>query len=226
MQKVIQNLTLIATVIALLYLTGCSTVKEKPSVYKEPPTKKELSKEEQKKLSLKPFKEVLTLRETGKNDPETLSKIEQLYFQIQTSYPESPLAEESYLHLAKLYLRDYKPPRPEKAEKMYLLHKKLYPDSSLSKRIKDFIVRYYHAAGMWNRLLDFLEPDILEFIKTGKIKEVEYLYMYAEAKYHLSDIVEAVKGYEWVIKLAPETNLARRARAKLEKMKAEGKLRP
>jgi len=215
----------------VIILTGClpsvsrqgtpETPTERKTTTVEDTTKMTLSLEEQRKASLEVFKKVLEIREKGPLTPESIKKIEALYQKIIKEYPQSPLTEESYVYLIILYLRDYKPPQLDRAERTYKEFIMKYPSSSVRNRIESLLSTYYYSKKMWKRIIEIHYHRIRRFIETGKIDNPYFLYIYSEAKLHLGDIEEAEKGYRWVIKLAPGTNTAVKAQARLKQIKRQ-----
>jgi TolA-binding protein len=215
-----------------IILTGClySTSKqthpegrpsEKKTTSPETATKRSLTPEEQKRASLEVFKEILKAREKRPLTPETIKNVESLYWRIIREYPESPLAQESYIHLIKLYLRDYNPPQLDRAEGVYREFITTYPSSPVREKLDSLMTAYYYSNQMWKKIIEIHYDRIRRFIETGKIDNPYFLYIYSEAKLHLGDTEEAEKGYKWVIKLAPGTNTAVKAQTRLEQLRKE-----
>ncbi len=179
----------------------------------------QLSPQEQKIRSLEVFKKILRLRESA-TGPEVVKEAEALYNEIIQKYPASPLAQESYLHLIKLYLRDYSPPEIQKAETVYSKFIEQYPTSPLRARAEDLMTRFYYGFRMWKKLIHLHKGRIKKFAQTGNIDNIDYLFFYSEALYHLGDLQEAEKGYKWVIKKAPQSNTALKAKNRLQEIEA------
>ncbi len=212
-------------VILLLSFVGCSKEVIRPSA--EAPVKpgegaareeRRLSAEEQKQASLEIFKQILKISISTPDRARAAREVEPLYRKIIEEYPESPLAQESYLRLIELYLRDYRPPETKRAEETLQALKQRYPQSPIIPEAEKRIAGFYYNTGNWNGVIQVYREKIKEFIKTGKIDSAGTLFMYAEAMYHRGETEEAIKGYRWVVRLFPSSNEAYKARKMLEKL--------
>ncbi len=198
----------------LLSLIAC--VKE---VKRELPQEEiKLSLEEQEKRSLEIFNLILEVSTSSPDRREVLPEMEKLYKRIIKECPDVPLAQESYLRLVILYLKDYDPPRSDDAMELYNDFLKKYPASVIKSEIEDSMMKFYYQRRIWNKLLDMQIPYIKEYIKTGELKTPVHIFYYAEAKMSLGDIREAEKGYRTIITLFPQSIQADISKKRLEEI--------
>jgi hypothetical protein len=66
-----------------------------------------------------------------------LPRIEEIYERIIRDFPDTPLAQESYVKLITIYLEEYEPPAYGKASHAYNEFSKNYPRSFLHDLIRD-----------------------------------------------------------------------------------------
>jgi len=77
----------------------------------------------------------------------------------------------------------------------------------------------YYRNGQWERLLKLYTPAVRQYIQTGKLPKPHEMLMYAEAKYHLKDFVEAEKGFKIVVALFPRTRESAKANDRIEEIR-------
>ncbi|MEE9523996.1 MAG: hypothetical protein V3V59_04505 [Thermodesulfovibrionales bacterium] len=186
---------------------------EKPLIVEEKEVS--LSFEEQKNGSLELFNKILEL---SKDDVRqaNLDVIVGFYIRIINNYPDAPLAQESYMRLIGVYLRDYSPPREDEVMVLYRYFKSRYPESPLKNAIEDSISRHYYRKKKWDELENFVTPYIKEFIKTGELKKPNHLFYFSEAKFNKNNYKEAYKGYSIIIKKFPRSRDAKTSIQRLE----------
>jgi TolA-binding protein len=178
--------------------------------------KKPVSEREAKAYEL--FNEILELTQNP-DIAEALPKIEALYLRIIQEYPETALAQESYWRLVMLYVDKASPTEYEKAELLYHQYLQKYPNPVLKSAIEDSLSQSYIRRKKWDKVLQLYLPEINEFKEKGKLSNPNPLFMYAEAKFNLGDIVEAEKAYTDVIELFPTSYRAATAKKRLEEIK-------
>ena len=181
-------------------------------------TKKKPYSTEQEEKAYELFEEILTLTETS-DIQAVLPQMEALYLRIIKEYPDIALAQESYWRLISLYVDKSTPPSYEKAEDLYNEFLKKYPGSVMKNLIEDTLSKSYYKNEKWDKLLKLCSPAFDEFNETGKLANPNPMFMCAEAKFNLGDIVEAEKAYKVVIELFPKSNRAATAKARLEEIK-------
>lgn len=205
-------------VVLLLGLTSCVTTEPKPVA--SPPAEP-LSQSEQDKRALEIFDQLVAILSEG-DRKAALPKAEELYLKIINEYPAAALGQECYWRLILINLRDYVPPRLDKAEAHHRDFLKKYPQSPLKHEIEDALTKAYYANGKWEKLLVFYAPVIRRYIETGKLERPYDIYYYAEAKMNLGDLVEAEKGYKIIVSVFPQSregSLAVQRLAELAKKK-------
>jgi hypothetical protein len=186
---------------------------EKPPIVEE--KKIDLSPEEQKNASLKLFNTILELSKDEVRQ-ENLDVIVGLYIRIINDYPDAPLAQESYMRLIGVYLRDYSPPREDDVMVLYRYFRSRYPESPLKNAIEESISRHYYRKKEWNELEAFVTPYIKEFIKTRELKKPDHLFYFSEAKFNTDNYKEAYKGYSIILKKFPRWRDAKTCRERLD----------
>jgi TolA-binding protein len=152
---------------------------------------------------------------------EVVSELERLYREIIDRYPRAALAQEAYLRLVIICLKDYSPPAFDKAEELHRRFIALYPASQFRTEIEDTLTDNYTRNGQWERLLRMYTPAVRKYIETGKLAKPRDMFLYAEAKYRLNDLVEAEKGYRIVIALFPRTRESSLAAERLDEIKGK-----
>jgi len=170
--------------------------------------------DEQKRLAFDVFNEILTVSQ-GEDRFANLDRMTSLYLKIVNEYPDAPLAQESFLRLVSMFLRDYDPPREDEALALYEYFLKRYPGSPLKNAVENTVSRYYYGTSQWKKLKDFVSPHIRRFVETGDLKTPVHLFFFTEAKFHLGDYREAYKGYRIIQKRFPGSSDARVAASRL-----------
>jgi|Deesub1362A_J573_1020465.scaffolds.fasta_scaffold00027_9 tetratricopeptide (TPR) repeat protein len=206
----------------MILVLSCAAVPRKEVVTPEvpPPPEKKLPIAEQEKKSWQTYEEILNM--TANVDRRTiLPQMEAGYWKIINEYPDTYLAQESYLRLITMNLEDYSPPKIEKAEKLYKEFVEKYPDSRVKMFIDDIMARFYYNSRLWEKLLDFCTPHVKEYLKTGTLKTPLFLFFYSEAKFNLDDLKEAEKGYKIIRRLFPKSMEARISKKRLEEIKKQ-----
>jgi len=181
-------------------------------------TKEKLSPADREAKAYELFDEILTLTETS-GTATAFSQIEALYFKIIREYSDTALAQESYWRLISLYVDKSVPPGYEKAETLYFEFLKKYPESVIKNMIEDTLSKSYSKNGKWDKLLKLSLPAVNEFKEKGKLSNPNLMFMYAEAKFNLGDLIEAEKAYKIVIELVPTSIIATTSKRRLEEIK-------
>lgn len=177
-----------------------------------------LSAEEQNKKALEEFEKILDM--TGEADRSTiLPQIEAAYLGIINNYPQSHLAQESCWRLMMLYLTDFVPPAYAKAEDVRAEFIRKYPDSKMRGLIDRTLAESYHKNEQWEKLLALYTPSVRQSVETGKFPRALDIFMYAEAKFGLNDMVEAEKGYKIVAANFPKSREGQFAAKRLEEIR-------
>jgi tetratricopeptide (TPR) repeat protein len=202
-------------------ITACAPVTMDKAGDFEPSLKESIktSSEHEEKKALETFEEILELVNSAGDRQNVLPQIEERYKKIINDYPETPLAQESYWRLIKLYVEDYFPPDHGKAEQVYDAFLKRYPDSGMRSMIDETLGRSYQKHAKWNMLLGLCKPTYEGYENNGKFPRPLLLFFYSEAQYNLGNIPDAIKGYNTVIKLFPRSGFSSRAKAKLEEIR-------
>lgn len=180
---------------------------------------KELPVEEQEQKVNELFGRILSLTEAAEDRQSVLPQMEALYDEIINNYPDVPLVEETYWRLIALSVEEFKPPKIDKAERLYKDFLRRYPNSTLTFNIEQALGQFYYANKMWDRLLRTFTPYIKKFIATGKLDRPYHLFMFSEAKFNLGDLIEAEKGYKIVIEFFPKTTEGETSKKRLEEIK-------
>jgi hypothetical protein len=127
-------------VAVFLFLTGCA---EKSAGTGEkdmaPQGISQLSPAEQEKQSFEIFKEILELS-SGMDRQSNLPQMKELYREIIDTYPESGLAQESYLRLIMIAREEKTAEGDAEAERLYQEFLGKYPDSGM-RRILEYEAR-------------------------------------------------------------------------------------
>ncbi|MDA8168752.1 MAG: hypothetical protein M0Z59_03520 [Nitrospiraceae bacterium] len=177
-----------------------------------------LPKAEQEKLAFKAFNNILNLT-VDKPRQQILPDLEKAYHDIINNYPDTYIAQESYLHLIEMDLDDFNPRRIDDAMHLYREYEQRYPDFKFGAVIQDKLARFFYENRLWGDLMQIIRPTIANYIKTGKINGPFFLFLYAEDKLNTGDRVEAEKGYKTVIQYFSASTEARLSRGRLEEMK-------
>jgi hypothetical protein len=124
----------------LLLLSGCAekTADAGPDAVK-PEAVSLLSPEEQEEKAYEVFREILELSR-GESRQANLPQMKELYREIIDTYPESWLAQESYLRLIIMARQDKTAEGDTEAERLYQEYLGKYPDSGL-RRILEYEAR-------------------------------------------------------------------------------------
>lgn len=214
--------TLLCLTAFLFLIHACVTAPQKAEEKKIAPeiqiTPEKLSLEEQSKKALDTFNKILILTEDATDRQAILPQMEAMYEEVINNYPDAPLVEESYWRLISINMEEFKPPRVDKAERLYQDFLKKYPESPLKIYMEHTFGRFYHTNKMWDKLLRLFTPQVKKFIKTGKLDSSYPLFMYSEAKFNLGDFVEAEKGYKIVIEFFPKTGEGETAKKRLKEI--------
>lgn len=218
MKKYMTLIFLSCMVAFLLLISGCATLPGTAEEKKTVPEKKKIATEEQEKKAMGVFNKILDITSEAGERQEALPKMEVLYEEIIDNYPDVQIAEESYWRLIAILVEEFKPPKVEKAEKLYGEFSKKYPGSNMRFNIDQTLGQFYYSSKLWDRLLRFCSPQVKRFIQTGKLEGPYYLYMYSEAKFNLNDIVEAEKGYKIVLEFFPKTKEGYAANKRLKEI--------
>lgn len=165
------------------------------------------------------FAEILAL---GPDDApaDRMSRKESLYRAIIAQCPHIPLAEESYLHLTDLLLRDSSPPRSREAVALLGIFLQRYPDSPLGQTLQVSIERRLFEIGEW-ALLRELDEKFAASAAGGGQSPLS-IFFYAEARFKLADLQGAVAGYKALIDCCPESKIAIIAHRRLERIGSAG----
>jgi outer membrane protein assembly factor BamD (BamD/ComL family) len=195
----------------LLSCAGTAPVQDVEPAEEEPlfPAIKDtdMTPEEQEAKVFELFNEILRLSMQGRSTNR--DAIVDLYKTIIIEYPDAPLAQEGYLRLIEMYLREFQPPEKARALHLYKWFKERYPESPAGPKIEQTITAFLYRSEDWEEILSLCRPYIKEFIETGEMESSFYMYLYSEAKYHLKDYKEAYKGYKIIISRFPGSSEAR-----------------
>lgn len=181
-------------------------------------TKKKPYSTEQEEKAYELFEEILNLTETS-DIQAVLPQMEALYLRIIKEYPDIALAQECYWRLISLYVDKSTPPSYEKAEDLYNEFLKKYPASVIKSMIDDTLSKNYYKNKKWDKLVNLCLPAVNEYKEKGKLLNPNPMFMYAEAKFNLGDLIEAEKAYKVVIELFPKSSSATTAKARIEEIK-------
>jgi TolA-binding protein len=219
MKKVKIHTVIFIFLISIFTVAPITASSEEPGEAKpSEETKEKLSPADSEAKAYELFNEILTLTETS--DTKTvLPQIETLYFKIIREYPETALAQESYWRLISIYVDRSIPPGYEKAETLYFEFLKKYPESVIKNMIEDTLSKSYYKNGKWDKLLKLSLPAVNEFKEKGKLSNPNLMFMYAEAKFNLGDLIEAERAYKIVIELFPTSSKAAASKRRLEEIK-------
>lgn len=212
--------SLMLPVLLSLVLSSCATTdpkQDREAVRPVAPGSPSMSQKEQDTRALEIFEQIAEV--FSESDRKTaVPKAEVLYLRIINEYPDATLGQESYWRLILICLRDYDPPRYEKAEGYYREFMKKYPRSPLRREIEDSISKSLYADSKWDKIIVFYTPAVKRYIETGKLDRPHDIFFYAEAKLNLGDLVEAEKGYKIVISLFPTSREGTIAAKRLDEL--------
>jgi len=203
--------SLVLPVVLSLVLSSCATTTLNPLPVPPKP------QEEQDKRALEIFEQVVEVFSES-DRPTAVPKAEALYLKIINDYPDAALGQECYWRLILIYLRDYTPPRFDKAEKYYSEFVRKYPQSPLRSEVDDSISNSFYSNGKWDKIIAFYTPVVRRYIESGKLDRPHDIFLYAEAKMNLGDLVEAEKGYKIVIALFPKSREGTLAAQRLDEL--------
>jgi hypothetical protein len=174
--------------------------------------------EEQEALAEETFKDLL--QKTGRM--EIIEKNDILlagYQSIIANYPDSYLAHESYYHMVRHLLFNYNTSREAEAEKAYREYLKKYENGTMKERISFEIAKYYYERKRWKKLISFTVPFMREYVSTGRISDSLYAFYYSEARYHLKEYDEAIRGYMTYKKIRSGGGLSNYVDKRLKELK-------
>ncbi len=130
-----KNLILLSTL--LLFITACGKqpVPVGPTPVPDKPAAVNLSPDEQQKMALKIFTEILNITQQI-SKKEGFSEIEKRYSAIINNYPRARVARESYIRLIQLYITNRSPENISKAEKLFQRFAATYPGDPMEEKIR------------------------------------------------------------------------------------------
>ena len=178
--------------------------------------------QEQEEKSFEVFESMLE-ETTGKSIEEKTPVLDAGYRDIIRNYPDSFLAEESYLRLMLLNLENYDPPRVEEAERVYREYFRIYPAPRLNNAMNDSLARIYYTYGYWDRLAAFCVPMVKRYLEGRAASDALYLFYYSEAKLRLGEPGEAAKGYVLLQRQFGKGELGRQSADRLKAIEELGK---
>lgn len=207
----------VVCILSLFLLMNCAGVQVKEEG-KEPPAEPEegLSLNEQEVKSIEKFNEILMVSRASKDRKAVLPRMEKLYSELISDYPEAPLAQESYWKLIEIYVEDYSPPEFDKAEELYKSFNTAYPASPLRGMVDRTIAVSLYRHKEWQRLLRLSTPFFSKYAESGEVRTPLFIFMYAEAHFNLGNYDEAEKGFRIVIEKFPQLNEDKRAQQRLD----------
>lgn len=205
----------------IFLLSSCATVPiEKIEEIPQPAEAvKKVTPEEQEKQAFEAFNNILNISRSSDNRQSILPKIEKSYIELIKKYPDVPLAQESYMRLIKLYLKDYVPPLFDKAETFYKKFIQDYPQSVIRATITRTMVKNYYIHEQWDRLLKISKPIYEEYMQGGKRPQPFLIFMYAESNYRLGNRKEAEDGFTVIMEKFPELSGKKRVKKRIEQMR-------
>lgn len=202
-------------ILLISLLTACATAPT--SIQKEKTGEANIHTEHETK-SLELFAEVLDLVRSTDDRQSVLPEIEKRYSKIIREYPDAPLAQESYLKLITIYVKDYSSPLYEKADTLYNEFMGKYPDSPVRGYVEETLGNSYYQNAEWDKLLRLCAQSYNNYIETGKHPRPSLIFFYSEANYNLGNFTEAEKGYRITADLFPKLGEGQKAQAMLQKM--------
>jgi tetratricopeptide (TPR) repeat protein len=197
---------------AVSLFSACAAVPEK-----RPPEeiRKPMPVEEQKRLAMEKFNEILLVSDSSKDKSVTYPKMEKLYFELIANYPDAPLAQESYFKLIELYVRRYIPPKYEKAEEAYERFVKAYPRSPMKNIVDRTLALMYHADKKWDSILKLTTPIFTNFVEKGERPPPYMIFLYAESNFQLRNFDKAEKGFKILLEEFPDFSEKRLSEARI-----------
>ncbi|MBI4849854.1 MAG: hypothetical protein HY808_14990 [Nitrospirae bacterium] len=202
-------------ILLISLLTACATAPT--SIQKEKTGKAKVHTEHETK-SLELFAEILNIVQSTDDRQSVLPEIEERYSKIIREYPDAPLAQESYLKLITIYVKDYSPPVYEKAYTLYSEFMEKYPDSPVKGYVEETLGNSYYQNAEWDKLLRLCAPSYKDYAQTGKHPRPSLIFFYSEANYNLGNFADAEKGYRITADIFPELGEGLKAQAMLQKM--------
>ncbi|GBE06830.1 hypothetical protein BMS3Abin10_02487 [bacterium BMS3Abin10] len=210
MKRVIINIAV------LILLSSCAAA---PVEKRAEPPEKALPVSEQESRALESFTDILEISGSSRDRQAVLPEMEKIYMEIIDYYPDAALAQESYLKLVEIYLREYSPPSYAKAEGLYKQFRGKYPGSVLRGFIEETIAKSYYLNAEWGRLLNLTAPIFKQYISNSLQRRPALIYMYSEANFNLGRLKDAEDGYRLMMKLFPGMSGNVNARARLEEIR-------
>lgn len=217
MKKISAYSFMLISFLFLFVTSSCTYVSEKPEEIQLPESKKAVSPDDKEQKAYELFEEILNLTQTS-DIQSVLPQMEALYLRIITEYPDIALAQECYWRLISLYVDKSIPPEYKKAENLYKEFLKKYPESSIKNLIIDTLSKSYYKNRKWDELLNLNLPVVKEYEEKGKLQNPDRMFMYAEAKFNLGDLVEAEKAYRVIIDLFPKSKRAVTSKVRLQEI--------
>lgn len=209
---------IISSAIIGLMTTSCSLFMKEtppPPPQVEPPAQSDrMPVEKQEELAMQTYQQMLELT-AERSRYEVLDQLRDGYYKVINEYPDSFLAEESYLRLILHYLHDYEIPREDDAERLYKEYFEKYPKPRMNNAINDALSRHYYEFGRWEKLAKFTTPFMRAYVKEGKFANTIYLFFYSESKFRLGEYDEARRGFRIIMRLFPDTKEADHAKKRL-----------
>jgi outer membrane protein assembly factor BamD (BamD/ComL family) len=215
-------------VLAVMLLASCTTINEESRQtmpHETAPSnriKENKIRTAEEKKSFDIFNEIFSISNSSRDRQTVLPKIEALYMQIISDYPETPLAQESHWRLIHIYVRDYAPPDYGRAEMLYHDFLTKYPDSPLKGVVADTLGRSYVKHGEWSRLLTLCSPSYRRYVEKKITPRASLMFMYAEAHYHLGNMEQAENAYSLVSGLFPDLMVGKKSKSMIEKIANPG----
>jgi tetratricopeptide (TPR) repeat protein len=197
---------------AFLMFSGCVSSSKVDDSSTAPPPEKLPSLEEQEKIAMEEFGDMLELT-ANRSHYEMIDEIEAGYLNIIRKAPDSYLAEESHFRLVIHYFEHPDGPQVEKAEDIYRQYFERYENPKMAFAINTTMARMYFNFKQWEGLSKFMVPFIKKYVETGELRDPLFLFYYSEARFYLEDYEEASRGYRMLIRENPasmELNHARR----------------
>ncbi len=178
-----------------------------------------LSREQQEEAAQKVFMSILDMTSTP-DRASIIPELEKSYLSIIRDYPLAGLVHESYWRLVLIAVNDYTPPDFEKALTYVEEYERKFPDIGRKSVVGDVLAEAYYRSARWEDLLKYCRPVVKEYIDKGVLTRPNELFWHAEAKLHLGDREEALKGYRIVVEKFPRTlagSMAQKRLADMEK---------
>ncbi len=189
----------------------------------QPAEQEELSAEEQTRRAQDVFRRILELTGEGER-ADAIPQMAAGYREIIEKYPRSATVHEAYWRLMLILMNDTQPPAFAEGEALFRDYFAQHPEKARLSAAAAALADGFYRAGLWNELLRFCRPVVKDFIETGALTRPNELFLYAEAKWHLNDAVEAAKGYRIVIAKFPNTPQAAQSARRLAEL--EKRMKP